>query len=66
MAIGRDKYEVIYETQHAGIVPVRAGARIRLLKAAVVFARRAEPGSSSGGHVIAQFKHDADHASGPN
>jgi hypothetical protein len=42
----RGIYEVIYETQHAGIVPERAGARIRLLEAAIVFARRTEPGSS--------------------
>jgi hypothetical protein len=38
--------EAIYETQHAGTVPERAGARIRLLEAAIVFARRTEPGSS--------------------
>jgi hypothetical protein len=31
-------YEVIYETQHAGIVSGCAGARIRLLEAAIVFA----------------------------
>jgi hypothetical protein len=39
-------YEVIYETQHAGTVSERVGARIRLLEAAIVFAQRAKPGSS--------------------
>jgi hypothetical protein len=54
---------VIYETQHPGVVPERTGAHIGLLEATIDFTQLVESGSS-GRHVIAQFKHDAD-ALGP-
>jgi len=56
--------EVIYETQHSGVVPERVGAWIRLLEAAIDFAH--EPRAS--GRlviVIAQFDHAAEHSFGP-
>jgi hypothetical protein len=36
--------EVNYEPQHPGVVRERTGARDRLLKAAIDFARSAQPG----------------------
>jgi hypothetical protein len=57
-------HEVIYETQHPGVVPEHAGPRIRLLEATIEFAQLLESGSSVR-HVIAQFEHDAESAFGP-
>ena len=56
--------EVIYETQHSGVVPERAGAWIRLLEAAIDFAQLDEL-AASGRLVIAQFDHGAERAFRP-